>query len=172
LRTDDRALIYVQNRGVRHGPPEVLAALAKGQAVSPDRYYMRTTPIFESAAPRYGWLNDLVAVPVHKSWKLHYLNMSFRPIRLHSGQAAEESDTAPTQPFHLTAQYQIPRQKAPRNDRFPSAWLRACPEPVEGTSFLHEDATMTRFCITASSELSPISILGTKLDGIANMMIA
>lgn len=62
LQTDDGALIYVQNRGVRHGPADVLAALAQGTAVDPARYYMRTTPTFETAAPRYRWLNDLVAV--------------------------------------------------------------------------------------------------------------
>lgn len=62
LQTNDGALIYVQNRGVRHGPPEVLAALARGEEVDPARYYMRTTPTFETGAPQYGWLNDLVAV--------------------------------------------------------------------------------------------------------------
>lgn len=62
LRTDDGALIYVQNRGVRHGPPGVLAAIARGEEVDPASYYMRTTPIFETGAPQYGWLNDLIAV--------------------------------------------------------------------------------------------------------------
>jgi hypothetical protein len=62
LQTHDRALIYVQNRGVRHGPPAVLAALTRGEAIDPASYYMRTTPIFETGDARYGWLNDLVAV--------------------------------------------------------------------------------------------------------------
>ena len=62
LRTHDGALIYVQNRGVRHGPPAVLAAIARGEEVDPASYYMRTTPIFETGAPHYGWLNDLIAV--------------------------------------------------------------------------------------------------------------
>lgn len=62
LQTQDGALIYVQNRGVRHGPPEILAALAQGEEVDPARYYMRTTPIFETGDPRYRWLNDLIVV--------------------------------------------------------------------------------------------------------------
>ena len=62
LRTDDGALIYVQNRGVRHGPPEVLAALARGEEVDPAHYYMRTTPLFETGDPRYAWLNDIITV--------------------------------------------------------------------------------------------------------------
>jgi hypothetical protein len=62
LQTADGALIYVQNRGLRHGPPEVLATIARGEAVDPSRYYMRTTPIFETGEARYRWLNDLIAV--------------------------------------------------------------------------------------------------------------
>jgi hypothetical protein len=62
LHTTDGALIYVQNRGVRHGPPAVLAALARGEAVDPVSYYMRTTPTFETGDARYQWLNDLIAI--------------------------------------------------------------------------------------------------------------
>lgn len=62
LQTDGGALIYVQNRGIRHGPPDVLAAIARGEAVDPARYYMRTTPTFETGDARYQWLNDLIAV--------------------------------------------------------------------------------------------------------------
>ena len=62
LQTKDGALIYVRNWGLRHGPSDVLAAIAQGEAVDPSRYYMRTTPIFETGAERYRWLNDLVAV--------------------------------------------------------------------------------------------------------------
>lgn len=62
LQTVDGALIYVQNRGIRYGPRAVLAAIARGEAVDPASYYMRTTPTFETGDPRYQWLNDLVAV--------------------------------------------------------------------------------------------------------------
>ena len=62
LRTDEGALVLVQNRGVRHGPPEVLARLARGEDPDPSLYYMRTTPVFETAAPQLAWLNRIVCV--------------------------------------------------------------------------------------------------------------
>ena len=62
LETADGALIYVRNRGYRHGPAEVLARIAKGETVDPALYYMRTTPSFETGAARYAWLNRLVCV--------------------------------------------------------------------------------------------------------------
>lgn len=62
LRTQDGALIYVSNRGVRQGPRAVLAQLAQGEAVDPATYYFRTTPIFETGHPQYTWLNDIIAV--------------------------------------------------------------------------------------------------------------
>ena len=62
LRTRDGALVYVRNRGVRSGSPEVLARLARDEAVDPASYYFRTVPQFETGAPLYAWLNDLVAV--------------------------------------------------------------------------------------------------------------
>jgi hypothetical protein len=62
LRTKDGALVYVRNRGVRSGPSDVLARLARGEAVDPASYYFRTHPEFETGAPQYAWLNDLLAV--------------------------------------------------------------------------------------------------------------
>ena len=62
LQTTDGALIYVENRGYRHGPKEILERLAAGEAVDPSLYYMRTTPRFETGAPRYAWLNRVVCV--------------------------------------------------------------------------------------------------------------
>ena len=62
LETSDGALIYVHNRGYRHGPREVIARLVKGEDVDPALYYMRTTPWFETSAPAYDWLNRIVCV--------------------------------------------------------------------------------------------------------------
>lgn len=62
LRTDDDALVYMTSFGLRHGPPEVIAALARGETVDPAAYYFRTTPRFESGDARYRWLNHLLAV--------------------------------------------------------------------------------------------------------------
>ena len=62
LESADGALIYVRNRGYRHGPAEVLARLAKGENVDPALYYMRTTPSFETGDARYAWLNRIVCI--------------------------------------------------------------------------------------------------------------
>src|SRR5262245_10255061 len=62
LRTDDGALIYMRNTGFRHGPPEVLAAISRGEQVDPAQYYFRTTPTFETGDKRYAWLNRIIAV--------------------------------------------------------------------------------------------------------------
>lgn len=62
IETHDGALIDIRNFGYRHGAPEVLAALARGEAVDPSLYYMRTTPRFETGDARYAWLNAAVFV--------------------------------------------------------------------------------------------------------------
>src|SRR5580765_6689117 len=62
LRTDDGALISMRSFGLRHGPPEVIAAIGRGETVDPATYYFRTTPRFETAHPAYAFLNRIVAV--------------------------------------------------------------------------------------------------------------
>jgi Protein of unknown function (DUF3237) len=62
LETSDGALIYVRNKGYRHGPAEVLKKLSSGENVDPSLYYMRTTPWFETGDARYAWLNRIVCV--------------------------------------------------------------------------------------------------------------
>lgn len=62
LETDDGALIYVHNKGYRHGPEDVIRRLAAGETVDPSLYYMRTTPWFETGDARYTWLNRIVCV--------------------------------------------------------------------------------------------------------------
>ena len=62
LQTDDGALISMSAFGLRHGPPEVIAAIARGDTVDPSTYYFRTMPRFETAHPAYLFLNRVVAV--------------------------------------------------------------------------------------------------------------
>jgi hypothetical protein len=62
LETDDGALINMSSFGFRHGPPEILAALARGESVDSSKYYFRTAPRFETSAPSYTFLNRLIAV--------------------------------------------------------------------------------------------------------------
>src|SRR5687768_18536771 len=62
LETADGALIYVQNRGYRHGPQDIIRKLAGGEEVDPALYYMRATPWFETGDARYAWLNRIVCI--------------------------------------------------------------------------------------------------------------
>ena len=62
LRTDAGALIRVVSQGYRHGPPEVLAALGRGEDVPPQKYFFRTVMRFETGAADLQWLNRTIAV--------------------------------------------------------------------------------------------------------------
>src|SRR5262244_4057948 len=53
LETDDGGLIHMTSFGLRHGPPEVIAALARGERVDPSTYYFRTAPRFDTGSPKY-----------------------------------------------------------------------------------------------------------------------
>ena len=64
LRTADDALILMTYRGIRHGSPEVAARMAAGERVDPSEYYLRIAPFFETAAPKYAWINNIVSVGV------------------------------------------------------------------------------------------------------------
>lgn len=56
LETDAGEVVYVQNFGLRHAPPEVMRRLNAGEAVDPSLVYFRTLPRFETSAPRLQWL--------------------------------------------------------------------------------------------------------------------
>ena len=62
LRTDAGALIRVVSQGYRHGSPEVLAALGRGEDVPPQKYFFRTVMRFETGAADLQWLNRTIAV--------------------------------------------------------------------------------------------------------------
>ena len=55
-RLTDGTLIYIENCGVRFGPPEAMARMARGEPVDPAEVYFRTTPRFETSVPAYQWL--------------------------------------------------------------------------------------------------------------------
>jgi hypothetical protein len=50
IEADDGALVFIENRGVRGGPPELLAKLRRGEPVDPKKIYFRTSPRFEAAS--------------------------------------------------------------------------------------------------------------------------
>jgi hypothetical protein len=64
LQTEAGELLYVQSRSVRHGPPEVLARLGRGEDVDASEYTFRTSTQIETAAPDLGWLNRGIFVSV------------------------------------------------------------------------------------------------------------
>lgn len=64
LQTERGDLLYVQSRGVRHGPTEVLARLGRGEKVDASEYTFRTSTQIETAARDLDWMNKGVFVSV------------------------------------------------------------------------------------------------------------
>ena len=62
LRERGGGIVRVVSQGYRHGPSDVLAALARGEHVDPAAYVFRTTMRFETGAPSLEWLNRTIAV--------------------------------------------------------------------------------------------------------------
>ena len=62
IETDTGAHILVNSEGLRHGPPEVLARLLRGEAVDPTEYYFRTVMRFETGEKSLDWLNRILAI--------------------------------------------------------------------------------------------------------------
>jgi hypothetical protein len=58
IETDDGAVIYVENKGLRFGPIELLLRLKRGEPVDPRLIYFRTVPKFETGAEKYRWLME------------------------------------------------------------------------------------------------------------------
>ena len=56
IEADDGAVIYVENRGIRCGPVDLIQKLNRGEAVDPALIYFRTVPRFETGAEKYRWL--------------------------------------------------------------------------------------------------------------------
>lgn len=64
IRTHDDALVEVRSEGLRHGPPEVMAALARGEDVPPAAYFFRTFVRWTTGDPRWDHLNRTMSVAV------------------------------------------------------------------------------------------------------------
>ncbi len=64
LKTTDDALIGMTYRGIRQGPPDVIARIERGEVVDPDSHYFRIAPFFETEVPNYEWLNNIVALGI------------------------------------------------------------------------------------------------------------
>ena len=64
LQTERGDLLYVRSRSIRHGSPEVLARLGRGEDVDPDEYTFRTSTEIETASPDLDWLNKGIFISV------------------------------------------------------------------------------------------------------------
>src|SRR5881227_460399 len=62
IESDAGALVQVDSKGMRRGPPDVLARLGRGEEVDPSLYYFRTVMRFETAHPATDWLNRILAL--------------------------------------------------------------------------------------------------------------
>lgn len=63
LRSDADELIYMHYTGIATAASdEVKARVARREIIGYPDYYVRSTPRFETSAPRLLWLNDIIAV--------------------------------------------------------------------------------------------------------------
>ncbi len=62
IESDAGARILVSSDGLRHGPPDVMERLARGDSIDPGQYYFRTAMRFETANASLDWLNRILAV--------------------------------------------------------------------------------------------------------------
>ena len=58
FETDDGAVVYVENKGLRFGPVDLLQKLKRGEPVDPKLIYFRTVPKFETGHEKYRWLME------------------------------------------------------------------------------------------------------------------
>ena len=61
-RTPDGDYVHLRTSGVRSGPPHILQALLRGEAIDPSEYYFRVGLYLETAAPRLAWLQRSIFV--------------------------------------------------------------------------------------------------------------
>jgi hypothetical protein len=64
LQTEQGEMIYVTNRGMRHGPAEVLQRLNAGERVDPNLIYFRTAAMLDTPAQRLQWMARSIFVCV------------------------------------------------------------------------------------------------------------
>ena len=61
-RTAAGEYVHFRTSGVRSGPPDVLAALLRGENVDPASYYFRVAVYLETSAPRLAFLERSIFV--------------------------------------------------------------------------------------------------------------
>lgn len=71
LRASDGTLIHIANRGYAHAPPEVQAAIARGETVDPSLNYFRLAPVFETSPGPHEWLNRTLVIGMGEKHAAH-----------------------------------------------------------------------------------------------------
>ena len=66
IQTEDSATIYVTYTGFIYADEATFKQMVSGDVknLSPDKYYFRINPIFETTSSKYDWLNHTVAIGV------------------------------------------------------------------------------------------------------------
>lgn len=64
IEADGGGHILAESKGLRHGPAEVIDALARGKDVDPARYFFRVLYRFETGIEDLDWLNRTMALGV------------------------------------------------------------------------------------------------------------
>ncbi|MBV9347236.1 MAG: DUF3237 domain-containing protein [Pseudolabrys sp.] len=62
IEADGGAQILVSSEGLRHGPPDVMEKLGRGENVDSSLYYFRTVMRFETSDRKLAWLNKILAI--------------------------------------------------------------------------------------------------------------
>ena len=65
LEADDGTLVMVTNRGLRHGPAEVIERIARGEDVAATEYYFRTVAEIEAPlGSPHDWMNKALFIGI------------------------------------------------------------------------------------------------------------
>ena len=62
IESETGGRVLVDSVGLRHGPPDVIAKLARGEAVAPGLYYFRPAMRFETGDKALDWMNRIIAI--------------------------------------------------------------------------------------------------------------
>ena len=71
IQTNSGDLIYAENNALRHGSPEAMAKLKRGEPVDPSEIYFRGAMRFETAAPELAWLTRAIFVTGGRRFPKH-----------------------------------------------------------------------------------------------------
>ena len=64
LQAEDGTLIMVTNRGMRHGPPDIIEKIGRGEDVPADAYSFRSAAEFEAPIGKHDWLNKALFIGI------------------------------------------------------------------------------------------------------------